>query len=50
MKTNMKISPYCANLNRDGMLSISDRIHTMPNNIWDQREDPNWSAHTPHNA
>ncbi len=31
MKLDIKISPYYANLNRDYMLSISSRIHTMPN-------------------
>jgi hypothetical protein len=50
MKSNMMISPYCANLNRDCMLSINGRIYAMPNNIQDQKEDPNWFAHTPHNA
>jgi hypothetical protein len=54
MKSDMKISPWSANfanLNRDCKLSISCRIHAMPNNIQDQREDPGLHIHhTMHNC
>jgi hypothetical protein len=40
MKLDMKISPCCANLNKDYMLSINGKIYATQATYEHQKEDP----------